>query len=295
MSASKVERGVTVTVLGESGVGKTCFADRFLTNKHFALYAPWEQNSASQPQFESPKRALEFDSETWNLKVEDVSLTTICARAGPESRLTTVLYDLLSEPLGFVLLYDIADKESYDRVTEQGWHIIQAWRKEKTREGKEFPMGGQRFGCVLVGNKLDVIEKGEKTRQVRKSLADEWAGMHGMRHFEVDTFSQATIDEVMRALVKNIKRAEGMDNDEMERAAYEAETTHKTGLAKSFSKLRDALPSSKSKGKQNAGQPTSIEEPRWHMFFPAGIAATGPPSDSELPLLNKTLPPSAQT
>jgi hypothetical protein len=176
-----------------------------------------------------------------------------------------------------VLLYDVTDILSYEYVTSYGYRKIMKWRKTETEDGENYAAGGQGFGCVLVGNKIDILAKeGEGKRQVRKSLADEWAGMHGMRHFEVDTHTRDPIDEIMRVLMKNVKRVERWDKEDMEKKTKKSESI--SGLSRSFSRLRHALPlvssnSSKGKGKQK-------EEPPWSMYFPAR-SASGPSTQSE--------------
>ena len=68
-----------------------------------------------------------------------------------------------------------------------------------------------RFGCVLVGNKVDLA--GEK-REVEREEAEWFAEMVGVEWFELDAWDSEAIRRAMTALVRMIKKTEEMNAEE---------------------------------------------------------------------------------
>jgi hypothetical protein len=52
-------------------------------------------------------------------------------------------------------------------------------------------------------------------REVPRSLAEEWAGMVGVKLFEVDRFDKSRLEDVLRDLVKSTHRAKIRDEEDM--------------------------------------------------------------------------------
>lgn len=261
MSSSKFHK--QIVILGESGVGKTCVTDRFLVDQHFVRYDPW--NSQPFASEVSTQRTLDVDGQLWCLTVADLSTAPL--RAQEPTFRTDIFDQILAHADGVILLYDITRKESYDYITNKGYFYV--WDTRKTRrfeDAEDYLTRKQRFGCVLVGNKLDLADK---HREVPKELAEEWADMQGLKSYEIDSYKRESIEEVMEVLVKSIKRAEKRDAEDIHRRQQlEKKPEHKddetlnvepvkatkgrSGLSKSLSKLKDALPNVRSKSKPTA-------------------------------------------
>ncbi|KAF2657267.1 P-loop containing nucleoside triphosphate hydrolase protein [Lophiostoma macrostomum CBS 122681] len=197
-----------VVVLGESRVGKTCFCDMFVTGEHWADYNPVEDTLA---------RFLNVDGVQWELGMMDLSCTPI--REHPISLTGTSLSPeyivaILSKGSGFVLLYDITSQQSFENITQFGYgHLIKHRRPKDPETQTPYPAGIQRFGCVLVGNKVDLAPD---QREVDSEVAQEWADSQGIPFFELDTRDREAIEEAMRAMVKSLARAERRDKEDLE-------------------------------------------------------------------------------
>jgi GTPase SAR1 family protein len=121
---------------------------------------------------------------------------------------------------GIILLYDIASKYSYERVTNEVY--FNAWKCRDTVYRKDGPDGKmwrskKRFGCVLVGNKKDLIDgqDGEAKREVNKYEAEEWAECQGFRGLEISSNERGEVEEAVKALVASVektKRQEARDD-----------------------------------------------------------------------------------
>jgi GTPase SAR1 family protein len=213
--------------------------------------------------------------------MQDISLTPMLAQE--EGFRLDIFEKFLSEADGVIFLYDITNKNSFDLITQHGYLLTYNSRRKETARGKPYPTSRQRFGCVLAGNKLGIVEKDPGKRQVSEEQAADWAGMHARKHYEVDTFRRDGLEEVVRGLLKSIEREEQRDKEDLESSLeerweedqwdmwgqklepwgeYKAMKTtsskkveeksqdgEKKGLSRSFSKLRNALPRFRSKTK----------------------------------------------
>jgi hypothetical protein len=119
--------------------------------------------------------------------------------------------------------------------------------------------GPARFGCTLVGNKVDLIESDDsEKREVPKYLAEEWASMVGVKAFEVDRFDKSRLEDVLRDLVKSTNRAKRRDEEDLElvrerrKVRYQAAEGSEKAKPKSkrfpsLSRLKDILQGTGSK------------------------------------------------
>ncbi|KAF2795113.1 P-loop containing nucleoside triphosphate hydrolase protein [Melanomma pulvis-pyrius CBS 109.77] len=231
-----------IAIFGESGVGKTCFTDMFLSGQHFTSYDPTVADST--------QKEILVDNTLHRLDLMDVSSSL---SHDPSNPIFTNEYYLfvLSRACGIVLLYDITCLKSYEDITTRGYFHVYLNRPH-------FACGRQRLGCVLVGTKKDLADEENGKREVDEDLAREWAESQGMACFEVDKWMSKGIDEVMRELVRDIgrkKRRDEEDNEllmEREKASKksEAKKTRKGSQQGMFPSLGDAfrnvLPKSKS-------------------------------------------------
>ncbi|OAG04320.1 uncharacterized protein CC84DRAFT_1164825 [Paraphaeosphaeria sporulosa] len=242
-------------VLGESGVGKTSFADKVALDTQYHRYDPFAMPHGSQlpdpnheSQANSTRMKLQVDGELLDIGIMDVSLTPIRVR---EPGFVSSLFDLfLRDTDGVLLLYDITSEESYKHVTEFGWDYIWACRSS---------LPSKRFGCTLVGNKVDLVRGGDSTkRQVPKDRAEEWASMVGVNAFEVDRFDKSVLEDVLRDLVKHTDWAQRRTREDMEviaeskKGAMEAQeptaqptqkTKHKSKVFSTVSRFKNLLSS----------------------------------------------------
>ncbi|KAF2449046.1 hypothetical protein P171DRAFT_482080 [Karstenula rhodostoma CBS 690.94] len=239
---------LSFVILGESGVGKTSFADKVIHDTQYYLYDPFD---------DAPTRLkLPVGTDTHDILIKDISLTPIRAR---ESGFVAEVFDqALRNADGIVLMYDITSEESYKNVTGFGWDYVWACRAPKNAGGQKYPTGHVRFGCTLVGNKADLVQGDDREkRQVPKGLAEEWASMVGVNAFESDRFDKGVLEAVLCDLVKSTHRAQRRDKEDIEEveerreAKREAEqqaaqpieeTKQKSKTSSTLSKLKGILP-----------------------------------------------------
>jgi GTPase SAR1 family protein len=188
---------------------------QFVHDIHFANHdSVW-----LAPTTNTPQRELTIEGSSWLISMQDISLAPMLAQeAGFRS---DIFEDILMKADGVIFLYDITDESSFDLITEYGYELVHDCRREKTDTGKPYLTGRQRFGCVLVGNKLDIVEKDPEKRQVGKERAADWADMHRQKHYEVNAFRRDELEEVARGLVRSIEKAERRDKEDMERTLEE--------------------------------------------------------------------------
>jgi GTPase SAR1 family protein len=259
MPWSKKPTPLKIVVIGEAQVGKTCFIDmvgtsstwsskvtstiryvcvsiiktnlvQFLEGKHFIRH----------PIDEPLTRTFTFASTTYNLQLTDLDLS---GSISPDYLVVLDTYIAAAE--GIILLYDITSRYSFDRVTKETY--MRVWHARNTVFRKTGDLGKmeglkKRFGCVVVGNKRDLVngEDGEKKRGIDKEEAEQWAESQGFRGLEVSSNNREEVEEAVNMLVKSVERAKRMDNrdDEDSRAAGKGSSTRRSVgalLKKAFS------------------------------------------------------------
>ncbi|OSS48268.1 hypothetical protein B5807_07778 [Epicoccum nigrum] len=187
-----------IVVFGEPGVGKTCFADQFCYGRSFVFYNPGNDDR---------QHPIFVEERTTDLTLMDLSTSFL----KPEQSMHSPEWaeTILADADGVVLLYDVTSSQSFDFITNQAYRYLWGCRRfnDGRREGAE---GGERdsFGCVLVGNKADLIIEDQASRAVPLNLANDWALTQGIRSIEVDSLARNGPESALRLLVKNIWKLE---------------------------------------------------------------------------------------
>ncbi|PVI05591.1 hypothetical protein DM02DRAFT_623988 [Periconia macrospinosa] len=281
----KKERVINVAIVGANGVGKSRWAGTF-HGTYPGYYNQWSDHRSL------PRQSVEVDGEVWHVEMHDLVLKPLWEA---ERDISIEYWDsMLTQVHGVILLYDITDRKSYDSVTKADYPTILSFRERPPLDERSVPEANpmdeelrlgrfRRFGGLLVGNKHDLVKERPLKREVSKSLAQEWASMHGMKHFEGNTFEQKWLISIVRDLIGQIMKAELRDKEDLEqRDRYEAalkpdetSATHKPNglnrlstLSRSFLKMRNALPRVPLKNKETAPVAQPIEEKsQWSMFL----------------------------
>ncbi|KAF2996098.1 hypothetical protein E8E13_005037 [Curvularia kusanoi] len=188
-----------VVVFGEPGVGKTCFIDQFCFGKSFVDYNP-DDTEVSHP--------ILVEGQAVNLAFMDLST----AFMKPEHRMhgedsAQWARKMLANADGVVLLYDVTSSESFEYITTPACDYL--WESRDYREGG-IADERKNFGCVLVGNKIDLVNQTPMSRRVSQELANGWASTQGMNSIEVDSLAEDGPKSALRLLVKNIWKREKM-------------------------------------------------------------------------------------
>jgi GTPase SAR1 family protein len=260
---------LNIVVFGESGVGKTCFADMFTFGNHFVRYDPFQE--------ERYRRDFNVNGRPVSLSLDDLSSTP---QREENSYISAAMHyrKILQEADGIVLLYDITNEESFEYITNQAYTYIYLCRKFLNETLGEGGLRGEsgnhqreemtkEFGCVLVGNKKDLMGSGKGKRAIAGSMAKEWAHSQGFEHFEVSSNDRSEVEEAMRTLVKRTLVAK-KQNDQV---AYLAAEPQRRGQAEAERKAH-----AKRWAQYDAHQPTTTFKSKVKQVFrkPKPIATT---------------------
>ncbi|RII23982.1 hypothetical protein CUC08_Gglean012814 [Alternaria sp. MG1] len=183
-----------IIIFGEELVGKTCFIDMV----------------------RNPFVNILYKHRFSNVKITNSSCSS--SKASTLSVMVPSTPNHFQEPSpsadGVVLLYDVTSLFSFDHLIQHTY--LQIWQCRNTvfiKDGAEGRMQGlkKRFGCVVVGNKKDIIDRDEGKRQVKKEMADQWASSQGFRHIEISSNERKEVEDAVQALVDSVQRARRMD------------------------------------------------------------------------------------
>lgn len=221
-----------IVVFGEPGVGKTCFIDQFCFGESFVAYIP--DDGVGMHDIAIDGRCVKMtlmDLSTSFLKPENAAQNPEWAEK------------MLREADAVVLLYDVTSMDGFEYITRQAYDFLWSCRRpgKETNEGaaKDMP---QSFGCVLAGNKLDLVIATPDARAVDRSLAEEWAYTQGFRNIELDSLARSGPEQALKLLVKNTWKLEQMDLIESKENVQQAGRTGAKGEGNSVrNTIRDVL------------------------------------------------------
>ena len=140
--AGKIE--YKVAIIGSTGVGKSSLCLQFTRNKFPENYEPTVEDYY--------RKKVNLDGEQVMFEIIDT--------AGQEGDLA-ILDSLIKQANGYLLVYDLTRKDSFNEMKEFRNRILDAKHCSKV------PL-------VLVGNKLDNKEQREISNDIAQQQADEW-------------------------------------------------------------------------------------------------------------------------
>lgn len=184
-----------IVVFGEPSVGKTCFIDQFCYGKSFVPY-DLENDSLTHE--------IVVDGQATNLKLMDLSTSFL--KAEQSMHPTEWAENILAEADGVVLLYDITNPSSLEYTIKQAYEFLWSCRRSKGVESGADEW--KSFGCLLVGNKRDLVPTHIGNRKASQNIAEEWAQMQGIRSIEVDSLARAGPERALKLLMKHVWRLE---------------------------------------------------------------------------------------
>ena len=164
-----------ICVLGKTMVGKTCLINRFLNGKY---------------QVEHDRTIEEQYSKYLKIKEEDCVLE-ITDTGGLDEYLSSL--DIwINNSDGFLLVYSINDKDSFDGI-KMRYDKILKYKKSK------------KFCSLVVGNKTD-LESGEQKeeRKVNKEEVDKFCEENKLECFEVSAKNNDNINQIFQKLGENV-------------------------------------------------------------------------------------------
>ncbi len=165
-----------ILTIGESGVGKTCVLRRFVENKflknHLATIG------------------IDFKTKTLNINNQEIKLK-IWDTAGQE-RFRNITTQYYKGADGIVLVYDVTDESSYEKIRDWMEQILSNTQQEE-------------IGLVLLGNKCD-MEPRVVTEDMGKKLAEELK----ISYYETSALTGQGIKEAFEELTMDIMKKRGV-------------------------------------------------------------------------------------
>jgi len=158
-----------IMVLGESMVGKTSLITRYTNDKFGGRYL-------CTVGIDFQKKKIEKNGKRVLLQIWDT--------AGQE-RFRNVTKNYFHTSQGFVLAYDINNKESFEKV--------QFWIEEIKANAEE------KIKCILIGTKCD-LDKREVSEEEGQNLGEQY----GYKFLETSAKENINIDETFEELVSEI-------------------------------------------------------------------------------------------
>ena len=165
-----VEQSIKITILGASRTGKTEFLSRFLNYHISEEYDPTIE--------ERYKHYININEKNYELEILDTS--------GDKDYSNMMdMWILFGE--GFILLFDITNKESFEYVKNKYNKII------KNKNKKEVPI-------LLVGNIYDLKEK----RQITFDDASDFAFSKKIEYIEISGKNNLNCNKPFEIIAKEI-------------------------------------------------------------------------------------------
>ncbi|MCK4973110.1 MAG: GTP-binding protein [Candidatus Heimdallarchaeota archaeon] len=161
------QRSFKVSLCGEPGVGKTSIALRQAQNSFPISHQP----------------TLGANFLIWNTVIDGEEIKLIIGDSGSQERFYSVLPKYFRGSVAAVLIFDITNKESFQRLT--------FWL-EKLEEG----VG--KIPVVIAGNKIDL----EGKREVTKEEGEEFAKELDTIYFEVSAKENANLFPMFKKIAK---------------------------------------------------------------------------------------------
>jgi len=164
-----------IIIIGDTSVGKTAILSKYLKGVF--------------PTSPLSTVATEFATKIIQIKEGGYIKAQIWDTAGQE-KYKSITYHHYRKSVGGIIVYDITKKSTFDNVKN--------WYEDLINLGEK--------GCViaLVGNKLDLIERNERKREVSKAEAQGYAEDNHMLFFETSAYNGNNINDIFEELLQTI-------------------------------------------------------------------------------------------
>jgi len=160
-----------LVVNGPEGVGKSALTIQLVQNHFIQEYDPTIEDSY--------RKRVTIDGESSLLDILDTVSST--------DNSTKEQYMRTGE--GFLLVYSVTSRASFEEMTN--------WRDQILRI-----KACQRVPMVLCGNKCDLVEGRQVSKEEGQSVAKNW----GIQFLETSALSRKNVEEAFYSLVRQIRR-----------------------------------------------------------------------------------------
>lgn len=164
-----------IVLVGEAGVGKTHLLSKYI--------------KGTLPKNPTSTIGVEFATRTVPLPSGGTVKAQIWDTAGQE-RYRAITCAHYRRSIGALLVYDSSNEKTF--IACKRW-------MEEIRDHAE-----PDIVILLVGNKLDLVEKNPENLKVPKEVAEKFAKAHGLLFIETSTFTGFHVKEAFEGLLQNI-------------------------------------------------------------------------------------------
>ena len=164
-----------IIIIGDTSVGKTALLSKYLKGVF--------------PTSPLSTVATEFATKIIQIKEGGYIKAQIWDTAGQE-KYKSITFHHYKKSVGGLIVYDITKRSSFDNVKN--------WYDDLINLGEK--------GCIvaLVGNKLDMVERNERKREVSKLEAQAYAEDNHMLFFETSAYNGTNINDIFEELLQTI-------------------------------------------------------------------------------------------
>ncbi len=166
----KTDYTLKILTIGESAVGKTCILLRFTDNKFLKTHLT----------------TIGIDYKSKVIKVNNFSVKLKIWDTAGQERFRNITQQYYKGADGILLVYDVTERNSFEKVREWMKQIQQNTNKDKV-------------GIILVGNKCDLDE-----RQVSLEEGQNLSKEYGILFYETSAYKDININECFESLVSEI-------------------------------------------------------------------------------------------
>jgi len=172
-----LEKTITLILIGDSNVGKTCFFTRFNKNE-------FKDSFLSTIGTDKYIKFHKYKDEEYKIIIWDT--------AG-QDRYKSLPKKYYKNADGIFLLFDVSNKESFNDVS--------VWMNEinnstKFEEGENKDNNDNKIIVYLIGNKIDKLK-----RCVSKEEAEEKASFYGIKYFETSCKLNMNVSEISARMI----------------------------------------------------------------------------------------------
>ena len=172
---TKYDHLYKIIIIGDTSVGKTALLSKYLKGIF--------------PTSPLSTVATEFATKIIQIKEGGYIKAQIWDTAG-EEKYKSITYHHYKKSVGGLIVYDITKRSTFENV--KNWYNDLIYKAEK--------------GCIiaLIGNKLDLVEKNGKKREVSKEEAQSYAEDNHMLFYETSAFNGNNINDIFEELMQTI-------------------------------------------------------------------------------------------
>ena len=172
---TKYDHLYKIIIIGDASVGKTALLSKYLKGVF--------------PKSPLSTIATEFATKIIQIKEGGYIKAQIWDTAG-EEKYKSITYHHYKKSVGGLIVYDITKKSTFENV--KNWYNDLITKAEK--------------GCIiaLVGNKLDLVERNGRNRDVPKEEAQAYAEDNHMLFYETSAYNGTNINDIFEELMQTI-------------------------------------------------------------------------------------------